>query len=362
MFPEWTCVIGFWIGAAVGSFLNVVIYRLPRGLSIAKPKYSFCPNCKHQLTGIDLIPLVSWLILGRKCRHCKHPVSSRYFWVELINGTLWGWIWWLHLSATNLVTAGSGLPGPVADPVRAVAYMLFASALVAAIFTDIAHYIIPDQVNAFMLIVGLGMNVAMIAQNRPEAWTMGMPSSVAGALTGIGVIWGIAFLGRIFFRKDAMGHGDIKMARGIGAVLFPVMALLSFGVAVLFGAVFGLTVVALRAMGQIKEPGAGQGAIPDSAEEEGEEYEPESIGSLLKCGLGYVLCMDVVGLVWPKIYEWWFQEDPYAVEEFEEEPRVELTVIPFGPHLAAGALVAVLFEPQLRSLLDAYIRFNFPTK
>ena len=242
----------------------------------------------------------------------------------------------------------------IADPVRAFALMLFASALVAAIFTDLAHYIIPDQVNAFMLIVGLGMNVAMIVQGRPEAWTWGMPSAVAGALTGIAVIWGIAFLGRIFFRKDAMGHGDIKMARGIGAVLFPMMAVLSFGVAVLFGAVFGLTVVALRAAGRVKDP-------PDE-DEDLEPYEPESIGSLLKCGLGYVLCMDCLGLIWPKLYEWWFQEDPYAVEEFEEDPVVELTVIPFGPHLAAGALVAVLFESQLRSLVDLYIRSNFPSK
>lgn len=354
MFPEWTWIIGFWIGAAVGSFLNVVIYRLPRGLSISKPRNSFCPNCKHQLTGPDLVPILSWLMLGRKCRHCKTPVSSRYFWVEVINGSLWGAIWWQNLSASGLAMPGTTGATHVADPVRAVAFMVFASALVAAIFTDIAHYIIPDQINAFMLIVGLGMNSVMIGQGRPEAWTWGMPSSVAGALAGIAVIWGIAFFGRILFRKDAMGHGDIKMARGIGAVLFPVMALMSFGVAVAFGAVFGLSVVALRAMGKVKEE--------PIDEDDDEPYEPESIGSLLKCGLGYVLCMDVIGLLFPKVYEWWFAEDPYAIEEFEEEPRVELTVIPFGPHLAMGALVAVLFEGQLRSLIDAYVRMNFPAK
>ena len=351
MFPEWTWVVGFWIGAAVGSFLNVVIYRLPRGLSIAKPKHSFCPNCKHQLTGVDLVPLLSWLFLGRKCRHCKVPISSRYFIVELINGVLWGAIWYQQLSAPWLEMSGP----TSADPVRAVALMLFSSALVAAIFTDLAHYIIPDQINAFLLLTGLGMNVAMVAQGRPEAWTWGIPSSIAGALTGIGVLWGIALLGRVLFRKDAMGHGDIKMARGIGAVLFPLLSLVSFGLAVALGALIGGGIVLVRWM--MGKRGTDTNSANDGADEE--DYEPESIGSLFKCGLGYVLCMDVVGLVFPKVYEWWFAEDPYSVEEFEEEPRVELTMIPFGPYLAVGALAAVLWGPQLKQLVDSYIRLNY---
>lgn len=356
MFPEWTWIIGFWIGAAVGSFLNVVIYRLPRGLSIHKPTHSFCPNCKHRLTGLDMVPLLSWLFLGRKCRHCKSPVSSRYFWVELVNGSLWGWIWWLYLSRPDIVT-NPGKPNfhielMMGDPLKAVALMLFASALVAAIFTDLAHYIIPDQVNAFMLFVGLAMNGVMIAQGRPDAWIWGMPSSVAGALIGVGVLWGIAFLGRLLFRKDAMGHGDIKMARGIGAVLFPMMALVSFGLAVVLGAVIGGFLVLLRAMGKIKQP---------KEEDDGdrEEYEPESFGSLFLCGLGYVLCIDVIGLAFPKLYERWFGENPYSVEEIEEDPQVELTMIPFGPYLAAGALAAVLFEPQLRGLVNSYTQWIF---
>ncbi|MBL8065045.1 MAG: prepilin peptidase [Chthonomonadaceae bacterium] len=352
MFPEWTWIIGFWIGAAVGSFLNVVIYRVPRGLSVAKPTHSFCPKCKSRLTALDLIPILSWLFLGSKCRHCKAPVSSRYFWVEVINASLWAAIWWQQLCQANPVVIASIDKGHdlemYGDPVRAIAYMLFASALVAAIFTDLAHYIIPDQINAFLLFVGLAMNGIMIAQNRAEAWAWGIPASIAGALTGIGVLWGIAFLGRIAFRKDAMGHGDIKMARGIGAVLFPFLSLVSFGVAVVFGAVTGLLVVVLRKVLPTQ---------PAQPEEEGDEpYEPESIGSLFKCGLGYLLCVDVIGLLFPKLYESWFGEDPYAIEEFEEEPQVELTMIPFGPSLAAGALAAVLFAKPLTSLVENYFR------
>lgn len=346
MFPEWTWIIGFWIGAAVGSFLNVVIYRLPRGLSIAKPKHSFCPNCKHQLTGLDLIPILSWLFLGQKCRHCKTPISSRYFWVELINGTLWAVIWWQQLSRPDTIHAIQ-----LGDPIKAVAFMLFASALLAAIFTDLAHYIIPDQINAFMLIIGVAMNIAMISQHRTDAYAWGMPGALSGALVGVGTLWGIAFLGRILFRKDAMGHGDIKMARGIGAVLFPLLALVSFGLAVALGAVIGIAIVIFRKLNSKSELSA-----DNEVQEEEDEYEPETIGSLLKCGIGYFLCMDVFGLAIPKIYEWWFGENPYSIEEFEEDPKVELTMIPFGPYLAVGAMVAMLFGSELSTMVENYFR------
>jgi leader peptidase (prepilin peptidase)/N-methyltransferase len=316
----------------VGSFLNVVIYRLPRGLSIYKPQWSFCPNCKNRLTGLDLVPLLSWLFLRGKCRQCGVKISPRYMFVEIINGALWAAIWY-----QQLVQGG--------DPIRAIAYSVFASALVAAIFTDLAHYIIPDQINAFMLVAGLGMNVAMIAAGRTDAFIMGIPVSVAGALVGWGILWGIALLGRLLFGKDAMGHGDIKMARGIGAVVGPAAAVLSFGIAIVLGAVIGILIVLLRRRKAEAED--------DTAEDE-EPYEPESIGSLFKCGAGYLLCVDVVGLAIPKLYEGWFGEDPYAVEEIEDDPQVELTMIPFGPYLAAGALVAVLYGPQLLAMWDHY--------
>ncbi|HAY13274.1 MAG TPA: prepilin peptidase [Fimbriimonadaceae bacterium] len=339
LFPVWTTIVGFFIGAAIGSFLNVVVYRLPRGLSIAEPKHSFCPRCKHQLGPADLIPIFSWAFQGGKCRHCRAPIAPRYMFVELVTGTLWGALWYQNLCIGE-------------DPTKFVAYALFSAALVAAIFTDIAHYIIPDEVNAAMFIIGIGYNGALIAQNRPEAWTWGIPSAVAGALTGIGVLWGIAFLGRLLFRKDAMGHGDIKMARGIGAVLFPMMAMTSFGLAVISGAVIGILALWLRVMMEKRKA-----AVEEAPEEEEEDYEPESIGSLIQCGIGYVLLMDIVGLIWPKVYEWWFKENPYAIEAVdEEENQVELTMIPFGPHLAVGALGAMLFWPTLEAIILGYLR------
>lgn len=341
MFPAWTAIVGFWIGAAIGSFLNVVIYRMPRGISIYKPAHSFCPSCQKQLTPRELVPLLSWAFQGGRCACGKNKIGARYQIVEVVTGILFAAIWYQQLCADPLSSS---------DPVfviKAVGYMLFAAALVAAIFTDLAHYIIPDQINAFMLFTGLGMNAAYVAVGAKEAWIAGMPSSIAGALTGVGVLWGIAFLGRVLFRKDAMGHGDIKMARGIGAVLLPLGAGMSFAMAVALGAVIGAIQIAMFR----NKP------VPDNESADEPVPEPEPIGSLLKCGLGYVLCMDVFGLVWPKIYEWWFGENPYSIEEFEEEPEVEHTMIPFGPYLAAGALAVVLFGPQLELVVDAYKKY-----
>lgn len=341
MFPEWTWVFGLAFGAAIGSFLNVVIYRMPRGMSLSNPKNSFCPKCKHRLLMSDMIPLITWLIQRGKCKYCQAKIPSRYFWVELLNGAIWSGIWWQYLIDGN-------------DWVKAICYAFAASTLVAIIFIDWELYIIPDQINAFLLFLGLGYNAWLIAQNNPAAWTWGMPSSVAGGLVGVGVLWGIAFLGRLLFRKDAMGHGDIKMARGIGAILFPVLSVVSFALAVALGAVLGVAQVLLRSR---KDSGEQVGDENDQKDQEEENYEPESIGSLLKCGLGYILCIDVIGLFIPKLYMAWFNENPYEPLEDLEDFEADFTMIPFGPYLALGAIVGTVFEKQLLGAVRNYWRW-----
>lgn len=470
MFPAWTWVVGFALGAVIGSFLNVVIYRTPRGISLSNPKNSFCPSCKHRLEVLDLVPLLSWAFLGGKCRHCGQKVSSRYFFVELLNGSIWAGVWYQQLIVG-------------ADPAKAVAYAAAASTLVAIIFIDWELYIIPDQINAFLFAVGIGLNVWMLVEGRPEAWTWGIPSALAGWIVGVATLWGIALFGRLVFRKDAMGHGDIKMARGIGAVLFPATALMGFGLAVVLGAILGIIQILLR------KPEPNQSAeaawLPDGASaatrdlakayreanpeglaeasaavmssiradlaagpspkarrdlealagqlerkpdlwinlaEDEEEIRisdrllvknmkafedveteivarrwraaeakldalsklaanpgdqsavermkdcvrarrryvvasVESIGSLLKSGVGYFLCIDIVGLFVPKLYESWFGEPAFEpIEEVEEYP-IERTMIPFGPYLALGAIVATVFQAELRNGVDRYVRW-----
>ncbi len=475
MFPAWTWVVGFWLGAVFGSFLNVVIYRSPRGIPLGKPAKSFCPSCKHPLGIPDLFPLLSWLFLRGKCRHCGAKVASRYFWVELLNGAIWAGIWYQHF------VLGS-------DPGRAIAYSAAASTLVAIIFIDWELYIIPDPINAFLFVVGWGLNIWLLVQGRPEAWTWGIPSSLAGWITGVGVLWGIAFLGRVLFGKDAMGHGDIKMARGIGAVLFPTVAILGFALAVALGAVLGIAQILMRRRVEPKPeeervfdvaPGlpsaiiaqieryraadsnrvADEGkalaetvrknmsSVPDRyrdgmkeflevlesgsrvwvstkadlvdyriderfymgqadtfelleealAERRWDDAERaaaslqktaalpgdqaamaevvkavkarrrfgliprESIGSLLKCGLGYLLCIDIVGLLAPKLYESYFGVPAFEPLEDTEDYPIERTMIPFGPYLALGAIVATVFQAELLGWVDAYWNWAAPS-
>jgi leader peptidase (prepilin peptidase)/N-methyltransferase len=333
--PEWTAIFGLLFGATIGSFLNVVIYRMPRGLSLSQPKNSFCPHCKHQLGVPDLFPLLSWLVLRGRCRYCGAKVPARYFFVELVTGLIWAGIWYQYAVATW-------------DPGRGVAFALASAALVAVIFIDWEFYIIPDQVNAFILFVGLGYNVYLYAVHDPSATINGIPSSLVGAFVGTGVLWLIALIGRAVFGRDAMGHGDIKMTRGIGAVLLPAVALISFGLAIVLGAVLGVVQILAR-----PKPPEGE---PD--EEEGPEPPPETFASLFWCGLGYFLWIDVWGLFYKPLYLYWFREDPFApvVNENDEVDDFEVahTMIPFGPYLALGAIIATVFQAQLLEGVSAY--------
>ncbi len=347
-FPEWTWIVGFVIGAFIGSFLNVVIYRVPRGIPLWNPSHSFCPSCKAQLGFSEMVPLLSWLFQKGRCRFCGSKVPVRYFMVELMNAAIWGGIWYQYFSATS-------------DLAKGIAYFAASSTLVAIIFIDWDLYIIPEQVNAFLTLIGLVFNAWLIYAKDASAWTWGIPSSLAGWLTGTLVLWGIAFFGRVVLQRNAMGHGDIKMARGIGAVLFPTMAIMSFALAVVAGAILGIVQILIQKRYEQKHPEAfGTSVDGEVVQEEDEEEELESIASLLKCGLGYVLCIDIVGLFIPKLYESWFGEPAFEpIEETEDYP-IERTMIPFGPYLALGAIAAVVFQQQLKGLVDAYMRWAFP--
>lgn len=321
LFPEWTWVVGLLIGAAIGSFLNVVIYRLPRRISLHNPPNSFCPRCKHRLGILDLFPLFSWLLSRGRCRYCKEPIAPRYFFVELLTGGLWAGIWW-----QNFIVGW--------DVVRFFAFAFAAASLVAIIFIDWELYIIPDEINAMLLAIGVGYH----AINRT------LMTALVGALLGWGLLWGIAMLGRLLFRKDAMGHGDIKMMRGVGAVIGPLLLTASLGIAVVAGLVIGLALIAI-----VRRQAAG-----DAEEEEEGEYEPESVGGLLLAGAWYLFCMDVWALFFPRLNKLVGAEAEETLEEDDWKPS--LTTIPFGPYLAIGALVCMLFPGPIERTIGDWWR------
>lgn len=345
MWPAWSALFGLAFGAVVGSFLNVLIYRLPRRLSIAFPP-SHCPHCQHQLGVPDLIPMISFLIQCARCRHCRAPIPWRYFWVELWNASLWTYLWWQFLIQDY-------------SPLSFLAYALACSMLIAIFFIDLQHYIIPDELNAILL--GIGMLHAVFAPGAPNGWEWASLGSVSwqnaliGAQSSALLFCLIALLGRLLFRKDAMGHGDIKMVRGLGALLMLPAAFVGYGLAIAYGAVIGIAWVMIRAR-RAKRQEMG------SEDEEEPPYQPEPVGSLLTMCLFYLLWLDVALLFFPRkvqerVYTALGQVDSDLPEDALTEEETEPGMLPFGPFLVLGAMTVLIFSAPFVDLVRGYLEY-----
>jgi len=183
----------FAIGLSIGSFLNVLIYRIPRNIRFVAGR-SFCPACRNQIPFYDNIPLVSYLILGGRCRWCTQRISVRYPLVELLNGLAYVFFLWRYeLSAPFVIMS------------------LLSSALIVIIFIDLEFQIIPDMITLPGMVLGLAVSFA------PGG--IGIVQSALGLVIGGGVLYLIAILGDWLFKKESMGGGDIKMAAMLGAFL-----------------------------------------------------------------------------------------------------------------------------------------------
>ncbi len=225
----------FALGSVVGSFLNVCIYRLPRDRSVVAPP-SHCPQCGARLRAVDLVPMLSFLTLGRKCRFCGGPIGWRYFVVEFITGLAFLAAWF-----------ASG------QSIQVLPYWVFASAIVATVFTDLDHMIIPDGLVIAALVaavmaetIGVVFEHVPLLSVRVDATGLALPKVVAGGIVGLAVFVGVRAFSLLLFRREGMGMGDVKLAGAIGAMLGPGLALLSFGLAVAAGAVLGLMLILLR--------------------------------------------------------------------------------------------------------------------
>ncbi|MFH0778632.1 MAG: prepilin peptidase [Candidatus Eisenbacteria bacterium] len=204
------------VGLAVGSFLNVCIHRIPRKISIIRPR-SRCPECGKPLEARDNIPLLSFLLLGGKCRHCGKPISFRYPAVELLAAAL---LVLCHLKY--------GLS------LELVVYYAFSCAMLAVSFIDYDHRIIPDVINLAFMVIGLACSFLT---------SLGFLSSVLGILIGGGSLALVAFLYLRVTGVEGMGGGDVKLASMIGAFLGWKGALLVIFLASLGGALLGLVLI-----------------------------------------------------------------------------------------------------------------------
>ena len=186
------------IGAIIGSFLNVVIWRVPNHISIVNPKRSFCPNCKARIAWYDNIPVVSWLVLGAKCRHCKEPIAVRYPLVESLTGVAF---------AAVMAGAVFGLYEPWALP----ALLFFAAVSIVVAFIDLDHHLILNVI----IYPSLGITAVLLALASllTGDW-MRMVHALIGA-----VVLGAFYLLLALVWAGGMGGGDIKLAVLIGLTL-----------------------------------------------------------------------------------------------------------------------------------------------
>jgi leader peptidase (prepilin peptidase)/N-methyltransferase len=179
------------VGMMFGSFLNVCILRWPRDESVVQPR-SRCPGCGQPIAWYDNIPVLSWLFLRGRCRHCRAPISMQYPLVELGNGLVWAFMAW-RFGPTIVALAGA----------------LFFTILLGITLTDAREYLIPDQFSLGGLVVGILLSL-------PGGFPA-IAAALIGAATGFAVLWMVGALGTRIFKEEAMGGGDIKMMAMVGA-------------------------------------------------------------------------------------------------------------------------------------------------
>ena len=204
------------LGLVVGSFLNVCIYRVPRRESIHWPG-SHCTICNRSLAWYENIPILSWVLLGGRCRTCREPISPMYPAVEAITAAVfvagyfvYGW--------TPLVAAR----------------LLFACAMIVLFAIDLRHYILPNAITVPGIVIGFALSFLL-----PPGWL----ASLIGALAGAGVLWAIA---EAYYRLrgvQGLGMGDVKMLAMIGAFLGWQLMLLTLVLASFAGSIVGLGLI-----------------------------------------------------------------------------------------------------------------------
>jgi leader peptidase (prepilin peptidase)/N-methyltransferase len=219
MSPTFMLVLGGALGLCIGSFLNVVIYRLPLGKSIVSPP-SQCRNCGYRLQWYDNIPVLSWLFLRGRCRKCRTPVSIQYPIVELITGALFVLVIWLTPVGPLLF-----------------ARLLLVCILIALFGIDLEHQILPNIITLPGIVIGL-----LISLIAPPGWK----DAVLGALLGGGILYAIAWGYYLWRREEGMGMGDVKMLAMIGAFLGWKAVLVTLVLSSFAGAFIGLGMMAVQ--------------------------------------------------------------------------------------------------------------------
>jgi leader peptidase (prepilin peptidase)/N-methyltransferase len=291
------------LGGAVGSFLNVVVYRLPAGHSIVRPR-SYCPHCKTPIRAVHNLPVVGWLLLRGRCAACRAPISPRYPLVELLLAML-------ALALFHDFAGGPMQPSTLLErdfllevlgPF--IAYFGFAAALCAVLFIDLEHFVIPNEISLPFIPLGVVAS-AVFGESVGVGWLDSLWGAAAGAGVLLVVLWGYAWL----TGREGLGGGDWKLLAMIGAWLG--WAGLPF--VVLVGSLLGLTWALL-----FRRSFAVEELPPDPL-----EARSATSG---------------------------------AIASGETPKRFRHLAIPFGPFLAVAALLLLLFREEIRGLTRAVLQ------
>ncbi|NUN63708.1 prepilin peptidase [Pseudanabaena biceps] len=226
------------IGACIGSFLNVVIYRIPAGLSILHPP-SRCPHCLRQLAPRDNIPVIGWFLIKGKCRYCHTPVSWRYPAIEAFTAFLF----WC-------VAAYFGTSLPI---LILCFYAAFLSWLLVLALIDIDTQTLPNSLTQSGLVIGLIYQVSLASSGASGSSNVASISNlllfgIIGAFVGIWLLDTMRLAGRIFLQKEAMGGGDPKLAAMIGMWLGWQNILLTIMIASAIGTLVGAIAIATKSL------------------------------------------------------------------------------------------------------------------
>ncbi|HUK30319.1 MAG TPA: prepilin peptidase [Candidatus Acidoferrum sp.] len=228
----------FLIGLLIGSFLNVCILRIPKGESIVNPP-SHCPKCNKPIKPYDNIPVLSWLILGGKCRNCKTRISAMYPAIELLTGVLF----LLCYRIFGLTLDGAK-------------WAIFCALIIVLIATDIRERILPNLVNLAGFVIGLVISLFTLPTDGAALWlsnhlfdfppprsAISVVDALVGSFAGAGLLW---IVGEGYFRlrgKEGMGLGDVKMMGMVGVFLGLKRTLLTVLAGSLLGSVIGIIIV-----------------------------------------------------------------------------------------------------------------------
>jgi leader peptidase (prepilin peptidase) / N-methyltransferase len=318
----------FLIGLAIGSFLNVVIARVPLGQSVVRPR-SRCPRCGHQLAWYENVPVVSWLALRGRCSSCRAPISPRYLVVELLTGLLYvacvarlGWDWPL------------------------VGALTFVTVLLPLVFIDAEHWVLPFE----LLWPGIGLGLALRAPLGLESVEVGLWGAGAGYLA----FRAMELLGWLAMGQEALGAGDKYLLAMVGATLGwrPLLGVVLLSA--LQGAVYGVAMLRLTGRAGPGHPAstgakaAGGSADDLPAPREGRErWTP----AFLRPGLPW----------WQRAllvpYALLVQDipDPPPLDETGQEPEwiPQANNLPFGPWIGLAALEVLLAGPALQALAQS---------